>query len=55
MKSFVFNENEKYTFNDFELFGNGSTAQYFHKFVTEETQETLLVLCSFVTATRERP
>ena len=55
MKFFVFNENEKITFNDFELIGNGSTAQFFHKFVTEETQESLLVLRSFVTAKRERP
>ena len=44
MKFFVFNENEKITFNDFELIGNGSTAQFFHKFVKEETQETLLAL-----------
>ena len=55
MKFFVFNENEKITFNDFELIGNGSTAQFFHKFVTEETQETLLALCSFATAKLERP
>ena len=54
MKFFVFNENEHITFNDFELSGNGSTAQFFHKFVTEETQETLLALCSFATAKRER-
>ena len=44
MKFFVFNENEKITFNDFELIGDGSTAQFFHKFVKEETQETLLAL-----------
>ena len=37
MKFFVFNENEKITFNDFELIGDGSTAQFFHKFVKEET------------------
>ena len=55
MKFFVFNENEKNTFNDFELIGNGSTAQFFHKFVTEETQETLPASCSFATAKRERP
>ena len=42
MKFFVFNENEKITFNDFELIGNGSTAQFSHKFVTKEAQETLL-------------
>ena len=54
MKFFLFNENEKFTFNDFELIGNGTTAQYFHKFVTEETQETLLALCFFATAKRER-
>ena len=55
LKFFLFNENEKITFNDFELIGNGSTAQFFHKFVTEETQETLLALCSFATAKHERP
>ena len=55
MKFFLFNENEKITFNDFELIGIGSTAQYFHKFFTEETQETLLFVCSFATAKRERP
>ena len=55
MKFFVFNESEKITFNDSELIGNGSTAQFFHKFVTEETQETLLALCSFATAKHERP
>ena len=55
MKFFVFNENEKITFNDFELIGNGSTAQFVHKFVTEETQETLLALRSFATAKLERP
>ena len=55
MKFFVFNENEKNTFNDFELIGNGSTAQFFHKFVTEETQETLLASCSFASAKLERP
>ena len=53
MKFFLFNENEKFTFNDFELIGNGTTAQYFHKFVTEETQETLLALCFFATTERE--
>ena len=42
MKFFAFNENEKITFNDFELIGNGSTAQFSHKFVTKEAQETLL-------------
>ena len=55
MKFFVFNENEHITFNGFELIGNGSTSQFFHKFVTKETQETLLALCSFATAKRERP
>ena len=55
MKLFVFNENEKITFNDFEPIGNGSTAQFFHKFVTEETQETVLALCSFATTKRDRP
>ena len=55
MKFFVFNENEHITFNDFELIGNGSTLQFFHKFVKEETQETLLALCSFATAKRDRP
>ena len=55
MKFFVFSENGKITFNYFELIGNGSTAQFFHKFVMEETQETLLALCSFATAKRERP
>ena len=55
MKFFVFNGNEKITFNYFELIGNESTAQFFHKFVKEETQETLLALCSFATAKRERP
>ena len=55
MKFFLFNENEKFIFNDFELIGNGTTAQYFQKSVTEETQETLLALCSYATAKRERP
>ena len=55
MKFFVFSENGKITFNYFELIGNGSTVQFFHKFVMEETQETLLALCSFATAKRERP
>ena len=50
-----FNENEKITFNDFDLIENGSTAQFFHTFVTEETQDTLLALCSFATAKRECP
>ena len=54
MKFFMFNENEKITFNDSELIVNGSTTQLFQKFVMEETQETLLALCSFATAKRER-
>ena len=41
MKFFVFNENEKITFHDFELIGNGSAAQFSHKFVTKEAQEIL--------------
>ena len=55
MKYFVFNENEKTTFIDFEMIGNGSTAQFFYKFVTEVTQKTLLALCSFATAKHKRP
>ena len=55
MKFFVFNESEKITFNGSELIGNGSTAQFFHKFVTEETQETLLALCFFAAAKHEHP
>ena len=29
--------------------------QFFHKFVTEEAQESFLALCSFATAKHERP
>ena len=54
MKFSVFNENEKITFIDFELIGNESTAQFFHMFAAKETQETLLALCCFATAKRER-
>ena len=45
MKFSVFNENEKITFIDFELIGNESTAQFFHMFATEETQESLVLFC----------